>query len=180
MLKLVLFFMLSAAALSAPATLSAQVVKQELKTAIQVGIGFTTASPDYTNAAIKGFSIYANYDVGKHFGLTGEVNEVRFGTPKDIGEATYLYGARYQLSHGIFHPYVKALFGLGSFQYEKGTYPNPTTLHFSAYAIGGGIDIMASRHLSIRAADFEYQFEPQFSPSGLNPFQGTAGLAYRF
>ncbi len=177
MLKPVLSFV---AVLSLSASLAAQGVNLDPKTSIQVGIGFTAASPDYGTGAIKGFSIYANYDVGRHFGLTGEINEPRFGTPRDIGEATYLYGARYKFNEGRFHPYAKALFGLGSFQYQKGTYPNPTTLHFSAYAIGGGIDIIASRHLSIRAADFEYQFEPQFSPNGLNPFQGTAGLAYRF
>ena len=161
-------------------SLLAQGVNVEPTTGIQVGIGFTAASPDFGSGAIQGFSIYANYDVGKHFGLTGEINEVRFGTPRDIGEASYLYGARYQLPHGIFHPYAKALFGLGSFQYQKGVNPNPTTLHFSDYAIGGGLDIFASRHLSIRVADFEYQFEPQFNPHGLNPFQGTAGVAYRF
>jgi hypothetical protein len=177
MLKPVLF---SVIALSLAATLSAQAVKTGPTTSIQVGFGFTAANPDYSNAAIKGFSIFANYDVGKHFGLTGEINEVRFGTPKDIGEASYLYGARYKLNHGIFHPYAKGLFGLGSFQYQKGTYANPTTLHFAVYAIGGGLDIQATRHLSIRAADIEYQFEPQFTPHGLNPFQGTTGVAYRF
>ena len=171
-------YCLTAFSLTAP--LAAQAIKPELKSSIQVGIGFTAAAPDFAPGSIKGFSIYANYDVGKHFGLVGEINEVRFGTPHDIGEASYLYGARYQFPHGIFHPYAKALFGLGSFQYEKGLNPTSTTLHFAAYAIGGGIDLQATRHISIRAADFEYQFEPQFSPHGLNPFQGTAGVAYRF
>jgi hypothetical protein len=87
---------------------------------------------------------------------------------------------RYQVAKDRFHPYAKGLFGLGTVQYQPGYNPNPTSLHFTTYAIGGGVDITAARHLNIRLIDLEYQFMPSFSPHGLTPFAGTIGAAYRF
>jgi hypothetical protein len=146
----------------------------------QVGFGFSAARPDISNTAIKGIAFYGNVDVFKHFGIAAEINDLKLFTPRDIGEATYLYGVRYQVAKDRFHPYAKGLFGLGTVQYQPGYNPNPTSLHFTTYAIGGGVDITAARHLNIRLIDLEYQFMPSFSPHGLTPFAGTIGAAYRF
>ena len=165
---------LLALSLVLPATLHAQ------RLSGQVGVGFTAANPDFGSSVIKGIAFYGTFDIGKHLGVTGEINDLHLFTPQDIGESTYLYGVRYQIVRKRLHPYAKALFGLGSFQYQKGYYAATTTLRYPAYAIGGGVDLSLEHHLNLRLFDVEYQFLPGFSPNGLNPFAGTAGLAYRF
>ncbi len=173
---------LSLAALVLPCTLHAQKAEVSTKAKIsgQVGVGFTAADPDFGPSAIKGIAIYGTFDLGKHLGVTAEYNDLKLFTPKDIGESTFFYGARYQFTKGRFHPYAKGLFGIGNFEYQKGYYATNTNLRYPAYAIGGGADMHLSKHLNIRLIDVEYQFLPAFSPHGLNPFAGTVGAAYRF
>jgi hypothetical protein len=165
---------------AASALLHAQSTPTEAKSSAQIGVGFTAANTDFGGGAIKGISIYGSLEVAHHFGITGEINELKQFTPDDIGEATYLYGVRYSRDIPHFHPYAKALFGLGTFEYQQGIYPATTALHFTTYAIGGGIDYTFSRRINLRLFDLEYQFLPQFKPNGLNPYQGTFGAAYRF
>ena len=160
-------------------TLFAQGAKVEPRVSGQVGVDYVAGGPDFGPGSIQGIGIYGNYTVGAHLGVAGEINLPRFHTPGDIGESTYLYGARYQLNHGRFHPYAKFLFGIGSFQYQSPSYA-PSHLHYPAYVPGGGIDLYLNHKVNIRLIDFEYQFLPSFFPHGLTPYQGSIGVARRF
>ncbi|MDQ2832958.1 MAG: porin family protein [Acidobacteriota bacterium] len=150
---------------------------------IQVGVGGTFISPDYAQRYIKGISVYGGVDFLHHLGVEGDVH-ISAITPTDIAENTYLIGPRYRLDYGRFHPYAKALVGIGTFQYQQGSlghgYANGGTFKYFVYGVGGGLDIKATEHINVRAIDLEYQEWPGYATSGLTPVVTTIGVAYVF
>jgi len=118
-------------------------------------------------------------DKGTGAGSRRHGGEQRRRGPADIGEDSYLVGPRYVFHYGRFHPYAKALLGIGRFQYQYDTVPH-TTYTYKIYAFGGGLDIQATHHINVRAIDLEYQRWPGYPPSGLTPIVGTIGVAYAF
>jgi hypothetical protein len=163
-----------------------------MQRAIQLegGGGFSFASPDYggTSSAgtmtlvpyIKGFTLFGDATYHRRFGLEVEAHLDSILTTKDIGENTYMIGPKISLiREGRANLYVKALGGIGAFEYQKGSYANPHTDTYGAFAIGGGIEFNASRHITVRAIDIEQQSWPGFAPHGLKPFVTTLGIAYR-
>lgn len=147
---------------------------------IQIGAGVTYARPDYSSP-IKGITVYGSYDFSKYLGVEGDIHLVNLITPADIGETTYLLGPRFRYRYRRFTPYAKALFGLGQFQYQyPSNWGKASTSTYGVYSFGGGVDLRATRHLNIRAFDFEYQKWPGFQPNGLSPLVMTIGAAYSF
>jgi len=148
---------------------------------VQVGAGFSFAQPDYEPKTIMGYSIYGDYDFTAHFGIEGDIHMINVITPTDIAENSYLLGPRYVFHKGRFHPYAKALLGLGVFTFQPTfpTSPTSSSTH-KMYAFGGGLDFAAKRRLNVRAFDLEYQRWPGFGASGLTPLVITVGAAYNF
>jgi len=147
---------------------------------LQIGGGVTYARPDY-NVPIKGLSIYGDYDFTKHFGIEGDIHFVNLITPADIGENSYLLGPRYRFHYDRFVPYAKGMLGFGRFLYQyPSQYGHASTYTYKIYALGGGVDVKATRHLNIRAFDFEYQGWPGYPKNGLTPIVMTVGAAYTF
>lgn len=147
------------------------------RTALQVGGGYTYARPDYGQRAIQGISAFADYDVGRHFGAEADIHYVSLITPLDLAENSYLVGPRFILPHGRYRLYGKALAGVGDFVIQQADGLNRIPGTSFAYAIGGGLDIVATKHIVVRAADFEYQHWSYLT--GLTPFVVTVGAAYR-
>jgi hypothetical protein len=157
---------------------------------LEGGAGFSFASPDFggTSATgtstlvpyIKGLTLFGDAIYHRRFGLEAEFHYDSVLTPRDIGENTYMIGPKISLiREDRMNLYVKALGGLGAFEYQKGDYATPHTDTYGAFAIGGGIEFNASRHITVRAIDIEQQSWPGFSPNGLKPFVTTFGIAYR-
>lgn len=146
----------------------------------QVGAGFTYANPDYGQKGIQGFSAFADFDLGLHFGVEADAHVVALITPLDLAENTYLIGPRFILPHGRFKLYGKALAGYGDLviQEQQDNIGRPDGFYF-AYAIGGGIDIRATDRITIRAIDVEAQKWPNYG-NGLSPLVVTVGAAYHF
>ncbi len=147
---------------------------------IQVGLGATFVSPDYTTETAKGVAAYADFDFAHNFGVEGELHFASLSTPNDIGENTYLIGPRYTYHRKRVGIYGKVLFGIGQFQFQKGSYGNGSSSTYGMYAFGGGLEYRATRRINVRAIDFEYQSWPNFPPSGLTPTAITVGAAYVF
>lgn len=147
---------------------------------LQLGGGVTYARPDYS-APIKGLTVYGNYDFSRHFGIEGDIHVVNLITPADIGETSYLIGPRYRRQYGRFTPYAKGMVGIGRFQYQyPSRFKQASAATYKIYALGGGLDLRASKHINVRAFDFEYQGWPGFSKNGLTPIVMTVGVAYSF
>jgi Outer membrane protein beta-barrel domain len=171
--------------------LSASLHAQAVPTAsrpirLQVGAGFTFATPDYGQSKIQGFTGFADLDLKHRLGIELEYHDISIITPTDIGENTLLLGLRYSLYRkGRINAYAKGLGGLGWFSYQDGTYHyDQHTDTFGAYAIGGGVEIKATEHINVRAFDFEAQkwpgyFTPGFpNTGGISPYVSTFGVAY--
>jgi hypothetical protein len=147
---------------------------------LQIGGGVTYARPDY-DRPIKGLTIYGDYDFTKHFGIEGDIHFVNLITPGDIGETSYLLGPRYRRQYGRFTPYAKGMLGIGRFQYQyPSQYKKASAYTYKIYALGGGLDLRATRHINVRAFDFEYQGWPGYGKHGLTPIVMTVGVAYSF
>jgi hypothetical protein len=101
-------------------------------------------------------------------------------TPQDISENSYVIGPRYIFRQKHFDLYGKALFGVGHFGFQQGSYANPNTATYFEMAFGGGIDVHVTPHINIRAIDFEAQKWPGFHPNPLSPWGGTVGVSYVF
>ena len=149
--------------------------------AFQAGAGYTIISPDYGQKRIQGFTGFADYDFSGKLGVEFDAHIGNLITPTDIAENSYLAGPRYVFRFGRLHPYVKGLVGVGQFrvletQDNQGIY----TGNYITYGLGGGLDYLATQHIVIRAADFEYQKWPSFGRDGLSPLVYTFGVAYRF
>jgi opacity protein-like surface antigen len=150
------------------------------KGSLQVGGGVSYASPDYGQESIKGVSGFIDFDFTPHLGLEGAVHYIALVTPQDLAENTFLIGPRYVWHKGRFSPYGKLLGGRGDLAIQE-TQDNPGKYsgNYFAYAFGGGLDIDVTRHIIVRAIDFEYQQWPNLG-NGLTPTVITIGAAYRF
>ena len=167
-----LFFLVSPA-------LQAQALPTATRTPVQIGVGFTLASPDYGERFIKGVSLFGDLGLPRRFSLEGDIHYVSLLTPTDIGENTFLLGPRYTVLHqDRFNAYVKAMAGIGRFVYQLGYFQQPHTDTFTALSFGAGMEYRASRHINIRAIDIELQKWPNYDPHTLSPFVVTFGAAY--
>lgn len=146
---------------------------------IQVGVGGYLANPDYAQTKIKGLTFYGDYDFTQHLSAEAEIHYSVI-TPSDISEDSYVAGPRYVVRHKKVDAYAKALFGVGRFGFQVGSYSNPSTGSYFEYALGGGVEYSPTRKINVRLFDFEVQKWPGFPTNGLTPFVGTIGVAYVF
>ncbi len=142
----------------------------------QIGGAGSLTSPDYSPNKVGGLAIYGTLDFTRHIGIEGDIH-YSLVTPAQVAENSYLIGPRYVFHHKHLHPYAKALFGFGRFNYAHAT---TATYTYKIYALGGGLDIRATKHINVRPIDFEYQQWPGFPANGISPLVGTIGAAYAF
>lgn len=142
---------------------------------LQVGGGFTLASPDYSQPLFRGGSVYATLDVGSHLGVEFMFHQENTPGTDKIAERTYELGPRYvwHLSH--VEPFVKVSYGRGVFNYPY----DAANLAYNMVTLTGGVDVSVQRHIVLRG-QYEYQRWLDFPPNGLTPQLVTFGAAYRF
>ncbi|GAC1417402.1 MAG: hypothetical protein NVSMB62_08030 [Acidobacteriaceae bacterium] len=149
-------------------------------TSLQVGAGYSIASPDYGQKTIQGGTVFADYDFGLHFGVEADAHFINLKTPTHIAENSYLIGPRFILPFkGRFNLYGKALAGYGNFRVLENTGNQKRFDGFYfAYSLGGGLDYRASHHIVVRLIDVEDQKWPSYGTNGLTPIIYTFGVAY--
>ena len=147
---------------------------------LQAGVGITYGSPDYAPAKIAGASGFIDFDFTQHIGVEANIHYVALNTPDDIAENSYNIGPRFSMTYGRFTPYAKVLIGIGDvvLQEQQDTIGRSSGTYLM-YGAGGGIDVIVTRHIFVRAIDLEYQRWPNFG-NGLTPIMGTIGAGYRF
>jgi hypothetical protein len=147
---------------------------------IAVGTGWSILNPDFAQSHIGAITFWGDMNLPYSLGVEGVIH-YSVNTPSDVSENSYVIGPRY-----IVHPhkrvelYAKALFGVGHFGLQQGSFANPNTATYFEYQVGGGIDVRVTRHIKIRAIDFEAQKWPGFHPNTLSPWGGTVGVSYVF
>jgi hypothetical protein len=162
----------------------AQVVQSADAGGARLSVGGTASGYylGYGELKIFGASAFVDADTLRRFGVEGEARWLTYhlkadqvGPGADEHATTYLAGPRYHLNLGRFHPYVKALVGLGQFNYPY-NYAQDNDL---VIAPGGGLDFRLSHRVSLRAADFEYQLWPQFHYGQMSSFGLSSGIRVR-
>ncbi len=150
------------------------------ETGIQLGVAGSSYTLDYGDGREEGIGIYGDLDLPRHLGIEALYRNASLQTPHDIGENHILVGPRLRMTRGRFTPYAKALVGMGTINFQQGYYQTASSQNYLIYAFGGGVDYHATRHINIRAVDFEYQLWPTFKPHGLTPTGFSIGAAYVF
>ena len=110
---------------------------------IQVGGGFSMASPDYQPGLIKGGSFYADYDFMRHVGVEVDFHQLN-ASANSLYERSYEVGGRYLLKpHGALKPYIKGLYGRGVLNFPQ----NEANIAYNMFVAGGGVDYDVKRWL---------------------------------
>lgn len=142
---------------------------------LEVGVGYSFASPDFSNVRFQGITGYAALDVSPHFGLEFVVHQVNTTGDDRIYERTYEIGPRYVRHYGRFNPYVRLSYGRGVFNFPN----NDANLAYNIFTGAGGIDIRIKPHIYTRV-EYEAQTWMKFEGSNLQPDVTTLGVAYHF
>ena len=142
---------------------------------LQLGVGYSTAKPDYTQHAFQGFSAYGDFMFRPHLGVEAEFHQVNSTNGDQSYQRTYEIGGRYLHTYRPLAPYVKAMIGRGEYNYPEGL----TKPGYVLYAGGAGVDFIFGSHLRIRG-EYEFQKWTSFPHWGLTPQIVTFGVAYHF
>jgi hypothetical protein len=130
----------------------------------------------YGARKLLGVSAFVDADTMRHWGLEGEARWLVFHRTAGIQDSTYMAGPRYYFnSKKKLQPYAKVLAGVGFF-----TFANDTG-HGSYFVLepGAGVDLRVTPRLSVRLADFEYQYWPQFTFGAMSSGGISVGIRYR-
>ena len=154
---------------------------------------------DYTCATRNNVGHVANFNgwaaaatgyfskwVGVTAQVTGNYNGQIVPAYSSAHRYTYEFGPVFSLRTGRINPFVHALFG-GVTQRT----PADTSLNYTkaAWSFGGGVDLKLSHHLSVRAAQFDYEGQrvPVEGPTGVlnqtatsSGFRFSTGVIFRF
>lgn len=174
---------------------------------VEVGGGYTFRSflPPTPGAGLpnprvnfNGWNATVSYRATNWLTVATDVDGTYNSTPDVSGGSdqssiyTVLAGPRvYPLGHHKLAPYGHVMFGLAhiratlSSASDCGSFCTATDGSF-AIQVGGGVDLNLSRHLAIRAAEFDYErtsFLDLSTPGlsdGSNNFKVKAGILFRF
>jgi hypothetical protein len=108
--------------------------------------------------------------------IEAEGRWLRFNQYAGVNEDNYLIGPRLPVFHaGRATVYAKALGGYSNMRFG----PGDGNGQYTTLAFGGGLDWRLTRRISLRAADFEYQYWPAWGNSTLSPYGASMGIGYR-
>ncbi len=141
---------------------------------LSVGVAASGFTLQYGDRKILGLTAWVDADTVRRFGLEAEARRLEYHQTANVHAETYLAGGRYHFNYNRMQPYVKALGGVGHFNFPY----NFATGNYFVIAGGGGIDYRLSRRWTARA-DFEYQAWPQFTFGAMNSVGATVGIRYR-
>ncbi len=176
------------------------------KSLILFGIIFLVAAASAKAQENRGYEISGNYQyvrfnpgngasgINCHGGsgsgavyLTSSIGIVgEFGACKATGlpsgasahEVDFLFGPRaYFHAHGRINPFVQGLFGDERLSAGFTGVGSGSTSAFGM-ALGGGADVTLTRHVSLRALQFDYLYT-HFGGASQNSFRLQSGIVYR-
>lgn len=122
-------------------------------------------------------------------GIVGEVSGNAVGNIHGFtgsGGTLYSYmgGARLAFRHGPLQPYVQGLFGAGQLDSTLQARLGSASSTAYAMALGGGLDLKASRHFAVRLIQGDYFLTRFTNPLNArfsqNNFRLSTGLVLRF
>jgi hypothetical protein len=122
-----------------------------------------------------GISGFVDADTKRRLGVEAEGRWLEFHQTADVHAETYSIGPRYHMNFRRFQPYAKGLIGLGKFNFSY----NEAHGNYMVITAGGGVDYHLKHRIYLRAADFEYQYWPQFTFGAMSSVGVSAGVRVR-
>jgi hypothetical protein len=134
------------------------------------------AAATKANQPLLGVGAYVDVKLSRWVQIEAEGRWLRFHQYVGVNQDNYLIGPKVS----IFRPgrttaYVKALGGYSNMVFGTGVGNG----QFTSLAFGGGLDWRLTKRISLRAADFEYQYWPEWGNSSLSPYGASMGIGYR-
>lgn len=156
---------------------TAQVVPAADAGGINLSAGVTGSGYylQYGERKMLGVTGFVDLDTRRHLGIEGEARWLVFHQTADVHATTYAIGPRYRFNKGRFQPYVKALVGIGQFNFPY----NYGHGNYLVIAPGGGIDYRLNNRFRLRLADVEYQYWPQFTYGAMTSVGVSTGIRVR-
>jgi hypothetical protein len=136
-------------------------------------VGTGPGSSFHNSANANGGSGSLAYNVNNWLGLVGDFGGYHNGNVENSGvdstAFSYLFGPRYNWRHSAWTPYFQGLFGGTHIKVNPPAGPGVKSVTENAFAValGGGIDVRASEHISIKIVQAEYYFTNFSFPSSL-------------
>ena len=148
----------------------------------------------------NGFNAGAAYNITHLFAAVVDISGV-YNSQPNTGSGpsnthiySYLLGPRlYPVGHHKLTPFVHALFGISTFDFNAPAFGGSPAFSLSdnafSFAFGGGLDLKVSRHIAIRLAQLDYQqtrllhtiaTQSQVPPDNQNNFKYSGGVVIRF
>lgn len=141
---------------------------------LSAGVEASGYEVQYGQQKLLGVTAIIDADTRRRIGIEAEGRWLQFHETNGLHAATYTVGPRFHLSRGKLQLYVKGLVGVGEF-----TFPyNYAHGSYLVVAPGGGVDYRWKRRLSIRLADVEYQYWPQFTYGAMSSYGISVGFRY--
>jgi hypothetical protein len=155
----------------------AQVVPSGDKGGLNLSAGVTASGYEiqYGQQKLLGVSAIVDADTRRRLGIEAEARWLKFHETNGLNVTTWSGGPRYHFSNGKLQFYGKGLVGVGQFTFPY-NYAHGSYLVISP---GGGVDYRWKHKLTIRVADFEYQYWPQFTFGAMSTYGLSAGIRYR-
>lgn len=139
-----------------------------------------TASPDRSN--LHGFNAAIQGNVTSWLGLVGDFSghygkrDVSPAVQRDISTHMALFGPRVAMPARV-RPFAHALFGVA--RGNAAVFGSSASETSFGMALGGGVDVEASDHVSIRLVQGDYLMT-RFLDRNRNNFRLSAGLVFRW
>lgn len=126
---------------------------------------------------LLGVGAYVDLKFTRWVQIEAEGRWLRFNQYAGVNEDNYLIGPKVPVFQmGRTTAYAKVLGGYSNMVFGTGNGNGK----FSALAFGGGVDMRLTKRITLRAADFEYQYWPAWGNSSLSPYGASMGIGYRF
>jgi opacity protein-like surface antigen len=178
------------AAISLPLLSQTAPSATEVGLPLAVGAGFSNYDVDWGHGRMDGTTLWMDYmlkpvpSLLHGIGIEAEARDIslnRGNQPSNFRLDTAGGGVIYKWPHyRNFHPYGKFIVNYGSIDFSGiPNFPNYKHDSRTIYAVGGGLEYRAFRHIWVRA-DYEYQAWPNLLSNTLDPQGFTAGAAYDF
>jgi hypothetical protein len=141
-----------------------------------------SGTPPNQSFNANGGGVQLEFNVNHLLGVVGDLTG--YGVTNTSADLVgwvmpYLFGPRINFRHGRVTPFAQSLFGGIAASNRIGGGPSQNSFAMTA---GGGLDIRASRHFSIRPVQAEYLLTK--IPDGLNDrqnnFRFSTGVVFRF
>ena len=163
--------------LSMPGRAHGQVVPAGDAGKLMISAGGTASGAyvQYGERKMLGMTGFVDIDSRSPFGVELEGRWLEWNQTANVHLETYSLGPRYHKNFGNLNPYAKGLLGYGNFNFPY----NLATGRYLMVTAGGGIDYHLTKRVYLRAADFEYQYWPQFTYGAMSTVSISSGIRVR-